>query len=121
MEEAQNKYSVNDAKFYEVSKMFSNVSDISFYSTQIKIAAREYANYLNEVLLPLASNIGNTNTGTYTGGTFVVKRGGRFIVNEKFVQKSIKLARDKGIITQFSFSNTNIVLDKLKEALAARN
>ena len=121
MEEAQNKYSVNDAKFLEISKMFSNVSNISFYSTQIKIAAREYANYLNEMIVPIADDVTNVNLGLNTGGTFAIKRGNGFVVNEKFVQKCIKMARNEGLITQFSFSNTNVVLDKLKEALAARN
>ena len=120
MEEIQIEYSQNEAKFLEISNMFRNVTDASFYSTQIKIAAKEYAKYLNN-MIDEGVQVMNTNTGHNSGGTFVIMKNNQYVVNEKFVQKCIKNAHKKSMFMQFGFSKVNIVLDKLMEALSSRN
>ena len=110
----ENKYTTNEYKFNKISSRFKNVSSLSFYTTQIKIATKEYAKFLNNAESKIVSF--NSSAG---GQTFAIKKDGEFVVNERLVKQCIKKAK-KGQFTTFWFFYVNIVLDELKEALSNR-
>jgi hypothetical protein len=119
MKNTKTKYLENEDKFLKISEDFSYLSDASFYSTLIKIAAKEYVNYLNKIEI-IGKKVINVNTGVKNGGTFAIKRGVKFYVNDNFVNKCIKEAHDKNSFLTFHFCKVNIVLDKLEKALLKR-
>ena len=116
MKVLQNEYSQNEEKYNELSNMFSHISDTSFYSTLIKIAVKEYTNYLNQI----TGEVFIKNSGYKSGQTFAIKSGDKFIVNDKLVNKCINNAHKKGVYQEFWFCKVNIVLDKLKSSLISR-
>jgi hypothetical protein len=121
MEEISGKYSENEVKFNQLSNMFSHISNASFYSTHVKIAAKEYVKFMNEINSIGDNKVIVQNTGVNSGGTFAIKIGDKFIVNEKLIKKSINQAHNDNLYKTFGFFKVNIVLDKLKDTLLARN
>lgn len=114
------KYLENQVKFNQLLNMFSHISTPSFYSTHIKIAAKEYVDFMNEINAMNDNKVIAQNTGVNSGGTFAIKRGDKFIVNKKLVKKSINQAHNNNLYKTFGFFKVNIVLDKLKDALDDR-
>ena len=119
MENQDENYTTNEEKFQSIIEKFPEISTVSIYSTQLKIAAKEYVGFLNK-MSEHTKEVSNVNSGVKKGGTIAIKRGDHFVVNEKFVQKCIKEAREKDAFLLFSFSKVNIVLDKLEDVLAKR-
>jgi hypothetical protein len=111
-------YLGNEAKFQEIFKEFSYLSDGTIYSTFLKIATKEYANFLNEIQSNTTSNVVNLASTGFK--PFVIKQGGIFVVNEKLVKKSITEAHKKGVYTLIDFFYINIVLDKVRIELSSR-
>ncbi len=118
MENKEEDYTTNEAKFQRILNKYPNISNASIYATQIKIASKEYVNYLNSFVD--FKEVINVNNGINKSDTFAIKRGKKFEVNNKFVQKCIKEAYNKGNFLLFSFIKVNIVLDKLEKALDKR-
>jgi len=114
------KYLENEVKFNQLLNMFSHISTPSFYSTQVKIAAKEYVYFMNEIKDMNDNKLIVQNTGVNSGETFAIKRGDKFIVNEKLVKKCINMAHNDNLYRTFGFFKTNVVLDKLKNALDDR-
>ena len=111
----ENQYESNEYKFNKISSRFSNVSNLSFYTTQIKIATREYVKYLNSLD---AKNVVITNTGSTSEQSFAIRKENEYVINERLVKQCIKRAKNKGQFQMFGFFKVNIVLDKLQEALS---
>tara|TARA_R110000822_G_C14866615_1_gene444766 strand:+ start:87 stop:449 length:363 start_codon:yes stop_codon:yes gene_type:complete len=120
MDNFETKYTSNNKKFREIKEKFAHIATSSFYATHLKIAVAEYVNYLNhfsdEGLKTVSINSRNPKSDK-----FAIKKGGRFVSNQKLISKAILMARNKRQFLTMSFFDLNIVLDKLNSNLERRN
>jgi hypothetical protein len=114
-------YTDNPNKLDRIVKKYKQISELSIYSTNIRISANEYVKYLNDILLNYpGTKVENQNSGKKSSGTFAIKKNGVFIVNQRFVKKCISNARNGKGLLNFAFFWKNIVLDKLDQSLSSR-
>ena len=117
-----NKYEINEEKYKNIMSSYPSQMAASIYGTHVKIAASEYAKYLNELNEDenVIVEVGNTGIQNKNKNTFVIKKNDLFVSNTKFINKCIVQAQKKRLYLTSGFFKVNIVLDILKDSLQNR-
>jgi hypothetical protein len=99
------KYTINKGRFDNISKQYSNISDLDFYTLQLKIGVREYVKCLN---------LHNVDAIRKDGESFAKKINGFWQPNNSLVLKCLERAKNNKEYRQTDFFKSNIVLDEME-------
>lgn len=104
----------NRNRHKRIYEKYTQFSVNAIYAANIKIAAKEWAIYLNSLN---AKNIAVTNNGATSSSTFAIIKDRKYVPNKDFIDKCIKKAKKKGERRFFAFCYIDLVLDKLERSI----